>query len=125
VLIVEVDGIDLEPPERTLGTLFNAFGPTLLHLLPAGIDLDPEFRGDHHLPTERRERFSHEFFVCERAVDFGGIKERHAAFDRFTYQSNHFVFVTGRAVGIAHSHATEPDGRDFQIAFTKFAFLHF
>jgi hypothetical protein len=33
------------------------------------------------LPTEGREGFAHEFFVCERAVNFSGIEEGDAAFD--------------------------------------------
>ena len=30
----------------------------------------------------------------------------------------------GRTIGKAHSHTAEPDGRDFQAAFSKFAPLH-
>jgi hypothetical protein len=35
----------------------------------------------------------------------------------------HLLLVFGRAVGKAHAHAAEPDGRNFQIAFPQFALL--
>jgi hypothetical protein len=33
------------------------------------------------LSTEGRKGLTHEFFICERAVRFGGIEERNAALD--------------------------------------------
>lgn len=39
-------------------------------------------------------------------------------------EGNHRLFV-GRAVAKTHSHAAEPEHRDFQPAVAKFAFLHF
>src|SRR5438445_7124992 len=38
---------------------------------------------------------------------------------------DHLLFVFGQAVRKAHSHTAEPDGRDFQIALSKFALFHF
>jgi hypothetical protein len=39
-------------------------------------------------------------------------------------ERSHLLLVLRRAVGIAQSHATEPDGRDLQVALSEFAFLH-
>ena len=60
----------------------------------------------------------------QRAIDLGGVEERDALFDRRPDQGNHLLLVTRRAVTEAHAHAAQPDGRDFQIAFPKFTFLH-
>ena len=51
------------------------------------------------------------------AVNFGGVKECNAAFHRRTQKRRHFLRVFGWAVGKAHSHAAEPESRDFEIAF--------
>src|SRR4051812_37443298 len=68
--------------------------------------------------------FAHELFVGERAVRFSGIKESDAAFDGGPNQGDQLLLVWRRAVGLAHAHAAEPDGRNFQIAVSKFALLH-
>ena len=91
----------------------------------SGSNVEPELGGDHHLLAEGRQRFAHEFFVGERAVDFGGVEERDAEFDGRPDQGDHLLLVFGRTVAEAHSHAAEPDGRNFQVALSKFALLHF
>jgi hypothetical protein len=68
--------------------------------------------------------YSDEFFVRERAVDFGGIEECDAAFHGGPENGDHLLLVLGRTVGKAHSHATEPEGRHFQVAVSKLALLH-
>jgi len=81
VLIVQVNRLDPEPFERTLGALLDVLGPAIHKLLPAGIDLDPELGGDHHLPADGSQGFADEGLVAEGAVHFSRIKERHAAVD--------------------------------------------
>ena len=93
------------------GRLFEA---TLLARLR--IEVEPEFGGDHHLLTERREGFADEFFVRERAVHFGGVKECDAALDGRSDQRDTLLLFDCRAVAKAQTHAAEPDGRDFQVA---------
>ena len=131
VLIEEIDGIDLEPLERALGGLLDVLWPAVqarrtLH--PAGIEIgteiEPEFGGNHHLPAERSEGFAHEFFVCVRTVNFSCVKERNAALHRRVEKRDHLLFVFGRTVRKAHTHAAEPDRRYFQITFSKSALLH-
>src|SRR6266516_4996955 len=126
VLIEQIDGIDLQSLERALGNLLDVLWPTILaQLLPIGTKFEPEFGGDHHLPTEGSKRFAHQFFVCERAVRFSGVEEGDAPFDGFTYKSNHLLLVCRRAVGKAHAHAAESEGRDFQVVLSKCALLHY
>src|SRR6266542_2236289 len=85
---------------------------------------EPEFRCDHHAPTERSEGFTNQLLVRERTIHLGGVEEGDAAFNRRPYEGDHLRPVRGRTVAIAHSHATEPNGRNFQIAESQFSLLH-
>ena len=89
------------------------------------IEVKPEFGGYRHLIMEGSEGFAHKFFIQKRAVDLGGIEECYAAFYGCAEDRGHLLLIFWRAVGKAHSHATESDSRDFQIAVSKFALLHF
>ena len=120
-----------EPLERTLDGLLDVLRPAVqarrtLHpaRIGVGAKVEPEFGGDHHPVAEGSEGFAHEFFVQERAVDLGGVEECDAAFHGCPDQSGHLLLVFGRAVRKAHSHAAEPEGRNFQAALSKFALLH-
>src|SRR5208282_977541 len=75
--------------------------------------------------TKWGQRFAHECLVGERTVNFGGVEKRYATFDGRPNQRDHFFLVRSRTITEAHSHTAEPDGRDFQIAFSKFALLHY
>ena len=127
VLIEQVDDIDLEPLERGLRNLLDVLRPAV-HADPPGspvwIELEAELGGNHHFPAEGSKGFTHQFLVGERAVDFGGIKECDSEFHGRPNQRNHFLLVFSRTLAKAHSHAAEPESRDFQIAFSKFAFFH-
>ena len=128
VLIEQIDGFHLEPLERALGDLLDVLRPAVeaQPSVPVWANvLESELGGDHHLLAEGSERFAHQFFVGERAVDFRRIEEGDAAFDGCANQRDHLLLVCRRAVAKAHAHAAEPDGRDFQVAVSKFAFLHF
>src|SRR5437667_1726986 len=73
VLVEQIDGINLEALERSLGDPLDLFWPAVEACqtsLRLGIDFPSELGGDHHLPTERFERFAHQFFVDVRAVGF-------------------------------------------------------
>ena len=131
VLIEQVDGIDLESLKRALGDLLDVFWPTIQGWGPPhpsgielGIEVEAELGGYHHLSTKGGEGFADEFFVCERAVNFSGVEECYAAFHRCVKKRDHLLLVCRRPVGKAHSHAAEPDSRDFQVAISKFALLH-
>ncbi len=40
-------------------------------------------------------------------------------------QGNQLLLVWRRSVAVTHAHAAEPDSRNFQVAVSKFALLHF
>jgi hypothetical protein len=128
VLIEQINDINLKPLERSLGDILDVRWPTI-QTLPAGtsvrIKFESELRCYHHSPAERSEGFAHKFFICERAVNFSGVEERDAAFHGCPKNRRHLLLVLGWAVGKAHSHAAQPDGRDFEIGVAKFALLHF
>src|SRR5882724_8183695 len=124
VLIIEIHDVGPETLQRTLDALLDALGAAVLDLLPAGITSDPELRGDHHLPAQWRQRLTDEFFVGVRTVDFGGIEECDAAFNGRADERDHRVLVRWETVALAHPHAAEPEGRDFEVALSKFALLH-
>src|SRR6266571_2086797 len=54
----------------------------------------------------------------------GGIEECDAAFDGGADERDHRLLVRWETVALAHPHAAEPEGRDFEIALSKFALLH-
>src|SRR6184192_3127144 len=124
VLIIEIQDVCPEPFQRTLNALFDALGPAVLDLLPAGITSDPELGGDHHLSAYWRQRLPNELFVGVRTVNFGGIEECDAAFDGRADERDHRLLVRWETVALAHPHAAEPEGRDFEIALSKCARLH-
>src|SRR3989440_193054 len=124
VLIVEIQDVCPEPFQRTLDALLDALGPAVLALLPAGITADPELGGDHHLCAHRCQRLANELFVGVRTVDFRGIEECDAAFDGRADERDHRLLVRWETVALAHPHAAEPEGRDFQTTRSQFAFLH-
>jgi hypothetical protein len=125
VLIEQVDHIAPESLKRGVSNFHDVLGPTVQPNPFAGlrIKLPPEFCGNHHLPTERSESLTNKFFVRERSVNLSGIEERDPAVDGRSNQRDHLLLVCRRTVAKAHSHAAEPDRRDFQIAFSKFALL--
>src|SRR5439155_13274561 len=90
-----------------------------------GVGFPSELRRDYDFPAKRSECFAYQLFVDERAVYLGGIEERDASVHSGVQQRNHLLLVFGRPVGPAHSHAAEAESRNFKIAFSQFALLHF
>src|SRR5262249_16994143 len=128
VLIEQIDGIDLESLKGALGDLLDVLWPTVQAQparLPRGIELEPELGGNHHLLAEGREGFAHQFFVCDRAIPLRRIEECDAAFDGCPENRDHLLLVSGWTVGKAHSHTAQSESRNFQVAISKFALLHF
>ena len=131
MLIEQVDCLDLEPLERALDGLLDVLRAAVQSRraphrtgIEIRIEVEPELGGDHHLLAEGSEGLAHKLLVDERAVDLGGVEEGDAPLDGGVKQSGHLLLVFGRAVGKAHSHAAEAEGRDFQIALSKFTLLH-
>jgi hypothetical protein len=123
VLVKQIDDLDLESLERGLGDLCDMLRAAI-HA-PTGIQFESELGGDYHLVTEGRESFAHELFVREGTIDFSRIEKGHPSFDCGPQKRDHLLLVFGRTIGIAHAHTPEPKSRDFQVAISKFALLHF
>src|SRR2546426_11879653 len=124
MLIIEIDDVGPESFQRTIDALLDPLGATVLHLLPAAVNSDPELRGDHHLPAQWSQRLTDEFLVRVGSVNFGGIEECDAAFHGRANERDHRLLVRWETVALAHPHAAEPEGRDLEIALSKFALLH-
>jgi hypothetical protein len=125
VLVEQIDRVDLEPLERALDGLFDVLRPAVEPpLLPLRVELEAELGRDHNLFAHWRKSFANEFFVRERSVDLGRVEEADAALDGRADERNHLLLVTRWAVGEAHAHAAEADGRDFQVAVSKRSLLH-
>ena len=94
VLVAKIDHSYPQPFER-----FNGDGADLLGAaiqLKARMRsniamLDAQFGGNDDLALERFQRFAEKIFIGERTVDFGGVKEGDAAFDRFMPKSLTFA----------------------------------
>src|SRR5579871_653852 len=124
VLIEEVNGIYTQTLQRLLGDLPDAFRPAIGRARSAGAEVEAKLRGDDDALLHGRERFTDEFLVREGAVDLGGVEERDAALDRGPDQCHHLFPVRNWATMIIQAHAAETNGRYFEAALSKFAFLH-
>ena len=70
VLVEEVDGLDAEAFQRSLGDRAYMLGPAVDAgdgggALLARIDLEAEFGGDHHAVAERLQRFAEQNLVVK------------------------------------------------------------
>ena len=125
VLVEEIDAVGPEPLERGLGDLPDVLRPAV-HAALSGrpVDVDAELGGDHHLVADRLQRFADDLFVRVRAIDLGGVEEGDAALEGRPDQADRIRRLHRLAVGLAHPHAAEADGRDFEAAVSEFALLH-
>ena len=83
VLVVQVDRVDPEPPQRAVdgaGDVVGAQHPAA-GLAVDRVDVLGELGGDHDLVGERGERLADELLVGVRPVDLGGVEERDAEVD--------------------------------------------
>src|SRR5947209_11826819 len=80
VLIEQINRLDLEPPERAFDGLLDVLRLAVEAVRLCG-EIEPELGGDYYLVAEGCECLAHEFFVRERAVNFGGVEEGDAALD--------------------------------------------
>jgi hypothetical protein len=113
VLIEKVDAIGAQPLERRLRHLANVLRPAVHRV---GAEPHAELRRDDDLAPDGRQCFAHEIFVGERAVSLGRVEEGDAAVDGRADELDHLRAIRRRAIGEAHSHAAEADGRNFETA---------
>ncbi len=118
MLIENVDGLHFQALQRGLRHLPDVVWLAVETVASAiGVDTEAEFGGDHNVGAVRRERFSDEFFIGERAVRLGRIEEGDAAFHGSTNELDCLLFFHSGPIGRTQSHAAEAEGRHFQAAF--------
>src|SRR5437870_13113995 len=118
MLVKQVYGLDFQPLKRRFCDLFDVLWSTIASApftSVVGVGFPSELRRNYDFPAKRSESFAYQFFVDEWAVYLGSIEERDTSFHSGVQQSNHLLLVFRRPVGPAHSHAAEPDGRNFKI----------
>src|SRR5690606_14445998 len=103
-----------------VGTAVEA-GPPLPALR---LNIKSELRRDHNLLPEGSQCFAYQFFIYKWAIGLGCVKKGDTPFHSRPDKRDHLLLVGGRAVSRTHSHAAQPEGRDFQATIAKFTFLH-
>ena len=126
VLVVQVDGVDVEPAERRLACAVNVIRPATDGLRPVGLTYEAELGRDHELVAPPRQRFADQLLVGEGAVHVGGVEHGDADFrsaidgrDRLT-----LVAILGCPVEIGHAHAAEADCSNLEPLRPHAALLH-
>src|SRR5205085_762992 len=82
MLVVEIDMLDPEPPERRIARGFDVLGAAV-HADPFAVTIAhiTEFRGEYYAIPFAFDRLADQLFVCVRPVDIRGIEERDAELD--------------------------------------------
>src|ERR1039457_1148700 len=127
MLVVEIDDVGLQALERAFHGLLDVLRLTVHRLRAATsieVDIESELGSDGHFSAEVLKGLTHKLFVVERAVDLGRIKEGDAAFNGRSKKSDRILLFRKRSIGKGHSHASKPECRYFQIAFSQFALPH-
>jgi hypothetical protein len=114
VLIEEIDAVGPEALQRCLSHIANVRRTAIEACLLAVLELEPEFRRNHHLVANRPERLADQLFVRQWSVRFGRIEERHATVEcRPKDREAVFTGCSG-AVAKADAHAAETERRHFE-----------
>ncbi|GAB3837997.1 hypothetical protein GCM10027610_041080 [Dactylosporangium cerinum] len=118
VLVVQVDAVGAEAPQRALdgGTdVGRAAVQARLH--PAVVGDEAELGGQHHLVAAALQGPADELLVDVRAVDLRGVDQRDPELDRPVDGADRLgVVAAGAAVAVRHSHRTESDAGDLEFA---------
>ena len=125
VLVVEVDVVDAEAPQRSLGRLAHVLGPAADAAggRVVGVADDAELGRQHDLVAAAGDRAADELLVGVRAVDVGGVEEGHAEVERAVDRGDR-LGVVAAAVELGHAHAAEAEGGDGRALEAQGACLH-
>src|SRR5438132_7139694 len=113
--LIEIDKIGAQAPERVFAGRANVFRPavwsnrklTRILVIILWVRYDqPAFGSQDDPVTIVPKRFSDQFFVGERPVDVGSIKERDAELHRPPNCRDRFRAVS-TSVGPSHRHTTQ------------------
>ena len=114
VLVVEIDVVHAEAPERGVASLADMFGSAVLpepcSLLVPHV---PELGREHDLVSAVADRAAHELLVRVGPVYVGRVDERDAEIERAVDRGDGLI-VVARTIELGHSHAAESQGRDLE-----------
>ncbi len=115
MLVVEVDVIDAETPQRSVARGEHVFrapvDPALGGIL--AVAHDPELGRQHDLVAPARDRAADEQLVVADRVHVRRVEHRHAKVERAMDRRDRLALV-GRPVELGHPHAAQPFGSDEQ-----------
>ena len=94
VLVKQIDGVDLEPLQRSSATCLMCSGRLLRPCCRPFGRFKPELRGDHD-PFSNGESASPTSSSLVRSVDLGCVEEGDAAVDRRAKESDHSGLSAG------------------------------
>src|SRR6266567_626228 len=108
MLVEQVDHVAPEPLQCGFSDRSDPFGfavgPLRWHAV-----LETELRRDDNSVSYGFERFAHDLFVEVRPVGLRGVEKRNSAFKGRPDHRNCLLFLRGRPVAKAESHATESE----------------
>jgi hypothetical protein len=112
VLVEQVDALHAQPTQRVLDGCLDVLRLAVQPGGAAAVEGEPEFGGDDNLLTQRSQGLADKLFVAERAIDLSSVKESDAEIDGGTDEGDAVLLADCRAVGVAESHAAQPDRGD-------------
>ena len=118
MLVVQIDPVGSEPPQRTLNGGADIGGAAVpIPWALAGVRNEPEFGGQYHVVAAVLECPADEFLVDVGAVDLGGVDEVHPEVEGAVDGADGFVVVgAGSGVAVRHAHCAKADARYCQVA---------
>src|SRR5579864_2641290 len=124
VLVVEVDVLDVQAPQRAVDRLVHVLGPAVHAARPVLAEDVAELRREHHLVAPVGDRLADELLVVAglRAVHVGGVEEEDPELERPVNRRDRLRLV-GLAVPGRHPHTPEALLRDLE-PLSKRPFIH-
>ena len=125
MLVVKVDVIDAQPPERAVAGLAHVLRPAVYASSPLTVVSrhEAELRGHPHGVTPAANRLADQLLVGERAVGVRRVEQIDSQFQGPVDRRDGLGFVGG-PVGIAHAHAAESHRGDDQTLLAESFLLH-
>ncbi len=121
VLVEQVDVVEAEAPQRGVDHLTDVLGAAVdAGGLAVRADAEAELGRHHDAVAAAFQGLAEQRLVGEGPVDLGGVEIGDAELEGAVDRGDRFGVVR-RAVGLAHAHAAEADGRNREPLAAEFA----
>ena len=113
--VVQIDDLGAQAPQAVLAIAADGLGAAINHALDAVVELharQPALAAQRDLRSMRFEHPAHQRFIGAKAVQRGGVDQRHTQVEGAQQKSLRLINRRRRAIGVAQIHAAQPDGRD-------------